>query len=82
MPKTVVDEVVANIPVAKGCRPWWERLTPSQKTIAREILSAWKDGRLGKRKKPAAIGISKTLARYGVTIGYQGVRQWLDANEA
>lgn len=75
---SVVDEVVSAMPLRKACLPWWERLDDRQAKVAAEILAAWKDGRLGTKKKPAAIGIATTLGRYGVTIGHQGVRAWLD----
>lgn len=80
MAKSIVDEVVANMPIRSACLPWWQRLDERQQKIAAEILAAWKAGRLGGKKKPACIGIATTLGRYGVKIGHQGVRTWLDAN--
>lgn len=80
MTKSLIDEIVANMPERRASLPWWQRLDDRQQKIAAEILAAWKAGRLGTKKKPACIGIATTLGRYGVTIGQQGVRAWLDAN--
>ena len=74
---SIVDEVAALIPERPGVRPWWERLDPKRAAMAAEILQAWQSGALGTKRRPAAAAISTTLQRHGVSIGVQGVDQWL-----
>jgi hypothetical protein len=77
---SIVDEVTALIPENPGVRPWWDRLDAKQAAMAAQIIEAWRAGTLGTKRRTAAKAISSTLQRHGVTIGVQGVDEWLKRN--
>jgi hypothetical protein len=81
MPKvSIVDEIAAAIPESQSGRPWWLRLTAEQQDFIKPILVAWKAGKFGSRRIAAARAISATLGRHGISIGPQGVQNWLQRN--
>ena len=78
---SLVDQIAAAIPESGSGKPWWRRLTPEQQELVQPILAAWRAGRFGSAKMPAARAISKTLTQQGIPIGAQGVLAWLQRGE-
>jgi hypothetical protein len=78
---SIVDQIAAAIPESQSGKPWWFRITPEQREFVAPVMAAWKAGRFGTRKMPAARAISKTLTEHGIKIGAQGVLAWLNRGE-
>lgn len=76
-PIDIVAEIVASLPQEGTALPWWRRITDEQRQTIAPILVAWRSGRLGKRQITAARAISARLEKLGITIGPQGVLNWL-----
>ena len=75
---SVVDDIAGAIPCNHGPRPWWERAAPHQDVLD-AIHAAWRGGKFGLKKYPAARAISAKLADLGIaSVGPQGVITWLD----
>lgn len=75
----VIDAVVALIPQSSRHLRWHERVSPEHVETIAEIKAAWKSGRLGARRKPAAVGISQYLRANGIAnVGHNGVLLWLE----
>lgn len=75
-PTAIVEKIQQLLPV-HGCRPWWQKVTPEQAATLDEVLAAWKAGTFGPRKRTAARAISRALADLDISIGVQGVENWL-----
>lgn len=77
---SVVDEIAALIPARSGWRPWWERVGPDVASALPGVLEAWRTGKFGTKRSPAAKAIASWLQKRGVQIGAQGVEEWLKRN--
>lgn len=75
--RSLVDEIAAAIPRHHTTLPWWQKLTPEQTAELQPILAAWKAGVFGTRRRTASRVISIALQSVGITIGEQGVDNWL-----
>lgn len=76
---SVVDAIATAIPGSIGPRKWWERVDAAHRDVLTAIDAAWREGRFGRKKYPAARAISAKLAELGIaTVGPQGVIAWLD----
>ena len=77
---SVVDSIAGAIPdTTTGPRKWWERADAIHADVLTAIDVAWREGRFGRKKYPAARAISAKLAELGIaTVGPQGVIAWLD----
>lgn len=76
--RSVADEVLALIPQRQPLA-WYERVAEEHRNTLAEIKAAHRAGAFGHKAKPAALAISKYLALHGIaTVGFQGVRTWLE----
>lgn len=73
----LVSRVEKLVDYGPHAKPWWVRLTAEQRAEIEPLRTAWREGRLGRRKMTAARAISTTLAEIGIQIGPQGVQAWL-----
>ena len=76
-----VTEIAAMIPKHTGVRPWQDRVPPEVAAELPGIAEAWLSGQFGKQRRTAARAIARWLGSRGVTIGAQGVENWLRQNE-
>lgn len=78
---SVVNDVMRELEKKAQPRRWYRNVAPEHLPVVEELLAAWKSGRLGRSKKPAACAIAKILHDRGISsIGHNGVIAWL--NEA
>lgn len=87
MPKpaasSVIDDIAGAIKPSLGLRPWWERTDKAHAETLAAIHDAWKAGRFGRKKYPAARAIGAKLSELGIaSVGPQGVIAWLDRAES
>lgn len=80
-PASLIDEIAASIPESHSGWPWWKRLDESQRELTQPILAAWRSGKFGNAKMPAARAIATKLREHGIKIGAQGVLAWLQRGE-
>jgi hypothetical protein len=75
--RSIVDDIAAAIPEGCSSKPWWQRINAKQKKFIKPILDGWRAGTFGHRRITAARVISDHLAKNGISIGPQGVQNWL-----
>ena len=76
---SVVDDIAVAIPGSIGPRKWWKRADASHADVLAAIDAAWRAGKFGRKKYPAARAIAAKLTDLGIaSIGPQGVIAWLD----
>jgi hypothetical protein len=74
----IIDDVLGNI-AARQPQAWHQRVSLEHADTLQAIKDAYNSGRFGKRKKPAAEAISKTLKDRGIAnVQFQGVLAWLE----
>lgn len=75
----VIEEIAGLVRPSRQSLAWHHRIAPEHAETIAEIKAAWKAGRFGKRRKPAAEAIAAYLTGQGIaTVGYNGVLTWLD----
>jgi len=77
---SLIDEVFACPGLVKrsGNIPWHDTIPADLRRELEEIRAQWRAGHRKATKLGLAKAISQVLAARGFTIGYQGVRRWLD----
>ena len=81
MPSSVISDIQRLIPKTSGNLPWWERHAATHGKLLAEILAGWRAGQFGPKVKPACRAISQYLTANGISIGVQGVENWLHKNQ-
>jgi hypothetical protein len=77
--RDIVAEIAAAVPRNQhGLKPWHERVPAEHRELLRAIHAAWHAGEFGSKKITAARTISAKLSQLGISIGEQGVMNWLD----
>ena len=75
----IVAEIAAAVPRNQhGQLPWHVRAEAEHGEALAAIHAAWHEGAFGTKKITAARTISAKLKTLGITIGEQGVMNWLD----
>ena len=79
---SIVEAIAAELRARPtGNKPWWLRVKPEHVATLEEIKAAWRSGKLGTKKLPAAKLIAKALNDGGIaSVGHNGVISWLDEN--
>jgi len=78
-PSDIVAEIAAAVPRNQhGQLPWHVRSQAEHGDTLAAIHAAWHAGVFGQKKKTAARAIADKLKTMGITIGEQGVMNWLD----
>lgn len=73
----VVAEIAARVPVDRP-KSWEHRVAAEYVDTLAQIKAAYRAGRFGAKRKPAAQTIAAWLTERGIsTVGYQGVLEWL-----
>lgn len=73
----IIERVASRVDKTPHAKPWWQRLTPEQAEQVLPLREAYLRGEFGKREITACRAISETLVELGISIGPQGVRNWL-----
>jgi hypothetical protein len=78
-PRDIIAEIKAAVPRNQhGLKPWYERAPREHQELLRAIHAAWHAGEFGAKKITAARTISAKLKELGISIGEQGIMNWLD----
>ncbi len=78
-PQDIVAEIAGQIPTRRVLR-WHEKVAPEHVGTLDEIAKAYKAGKFGQWKLPAAKAIAETLNQLGITnVKHNMVIQWLDS---
>jgi hypothetical protein len=77
--RDIVAEIAAAVPRNQhGSKPWYERAPAEHRETLQAIHAAWHAGAFGAKKITAARTISEKLRELGISIGEQGIMNWLD----
>lgn len=75
----IVAEIAGQVRTRRHTR-WFQTIAPEHVATLDVIAAAYKAGKFGSRKKPAADAIVAVLKARGIaTVGYSGVLQWLES---
>lgn len=75
----IVAEIAGQVRTRRHMR-WFQAVAPEHVATLDVIAAAYKAGKFGAKKKPAADAIVAVLQARGIaTVGYNGVLQWLES---
>ena len=74
--RDVIEQIMGDLPRANRGR-WFERGTPQQLELIRQVSEAWRSGRLPQVGRRVAPAVHKRFIEAGIQVSVYGVREWL-----